>query len=168
MSKDWFILYTKPRAEKKLKKKFDELGLENYLPLITLKKRWSDRWKIIDTPLFPSYIFIKIDFSAEANLVLKNSNVVCFLNSEGRPATLNESDISFIKIFIEKYPEKIKIEEAEKIKVGKEIEIKNGVFTGMKGIIEKIKNKSYLILKLNSMNKSIRVEININDLGLSL
>ena len=59
--KDWFALYTKARAEKKLGLALDRLGIENYLPLISEKRQWSDRVKVIESPLFKSYIFVRIN-----------------------------------------------------------------------------------------------------------
>lgn len=58
--KEWFVIYTKPRCEKKIAQKLEALGIEVFCPLITTIKQWSDRKKKVEIPLFSSYIFLKI------------------------------------------------------------------------------------------------------------
>ena len=57
----WLVIYTKPRQEKKLAERLHHAGYTVYCPTQRMKKRWSDRWKWIEQPLFPSHIFIQID-----------------------------------------------------------------------------------------------------------
>ncbi len=162
--KSWYILYTKPRSEKKLNQELFELKIETYLPLISEKKKWSDRIKTILSPLFSSYLFVNIDYQNESRVVLKRNNALQFIHFEGKPAILKDEEIETIKLFLTEYPDKLKVEELEKISVGNEIEIKSGPFIGKKGIIEKIKNKTFLVLKLKSINKSLSIEVNLNEL----
>ncbi|MEM7183490.1 MAG: transcription termination/antitermination NusG family protein, partial [Spirochaetota bacterium] len=81
--KRWYALYTKPRAEKKLRDRLNMLKIENYLPVLIQKKKWSDRFKEIATPIFPSYIFVKINYQQEAVSVLKEPNAVLFVQFQG-------------------------------------------------------------------------------------
>ncbi|MCB1178171.1 MAG: UpxY family transcription antiterminator, partial [Leptospiraceae bacterium] len=87
-NKKWYALYTKPRAEKKLKLTLSQKNITNFLPILNLKKKWSDRYKIVETPIFSSYIFVKIDYNSEATLVLKDPNSVQFVLFEGKPAEI--------------------------------------------------------------------------------
>lgn len=168
MTRSWYILYTKPRAEKKLHEELLESNIDSYLPIITEKRKWSDRIKTIHSPLFSSYLFVKIDYQNESKSVLKKNHALQFIHFEGKPAILDEEEIEMIKIFLKEYPDKLKVEEMEKIQIGNEIEIKSGPFAGKKGIIEKIKNKTYLVLKLKTINKVLSVEVNLNELISSL
>ena len=56
----WYAVYTTSRAEKKVKQRLDESGIENYLPLRTEIRIWSDRKKKVSLPLIPGYIFVRI------------------------------------------------------------------------------------------------------------
>jgi Transcription termination factor nusG len=58
--KKWFVLYTKPRWEKKIHQLLDAKEIENYCPLNKVSKKWSDRMKIVEEPLFKSYVFVKV------------------------------------------------------------------------------------------------------------
>ena len=57
----WHALYVHSRAEKKVYERLVEMGFEAYLPLITKMKRWSDRMKKVEEPLFKSYLFVRSD-----------------------------------------------------------------------------------------------------------
>ena len=84
---NWYAVYTKPRAEKKLKEALEKKSIQNFLPLITEKKKWSDRQKLISVPLFASYVFVKIDYSQDSLRVLQEPQVVQFVQYNGKPAT---------------------------------------------------------------------------------
>jgi transcriptional antiterminator RfaH len=162
----WFILYTKPRTEKKIKEELDSLKIQNFLPLLKQKRKWSDRTKIIEIPMFASYIFVFIDYVQDSLKILSRPNSLQFIHFENKPATISEEEINMIELFLKEYPEKLQIQELNKIKIGNEIEIKDGPFAGKTGIIEKIKNKFFLILKIKSLQKEISVEVNLKELGI--
>lgn len=56
---NWNVLYTAPRAEKQVKERIEALGVECFLPLHRTPRVWSDRVKIVEVPLFNSYIFVR-------------------------------------------------------------------------------------------------------------
>lgn len=56
---NWYVLYTAPRAEKQVKERIDLLGVECWLPLHRTPRVWSDRVKIVEIPLFSSYVFVR-------------------------------------------------------------------------------------------------------------
>ena len=162
--KQWYILYTHPRMEKKLAKILELRQIEYYLPLLRLKKKWSDRFKLVVSPVFPSYIFIKMIFSETKNKVITLPGAHHFLTINHEPQTVAEDDLNMVKLFIEKYPESVKTQKEAILVPGKKIEIKHGYFKGYKGTITKIKNKARLCVQLPVGNVS--VEVNIDDLGL--
>ena len=56
----WYAVYTAPRAEKKVSERFVQEGIEHYLPIQTVKRRWSDRIKEVQVPVVNGYIFVRI------------------------------------------------------------------------------------------------------------
>jgi transcriptional antiterminator RfaH len=164
----WFAVYTKPRSEKKLKASLDKRGIQVYLPLLAQKKKWSDRWKIIETPLFSSYVFVKIVYSEDSLTVLKDPNSVFIVKFSGKPAIIEDDDIEMLEFFLKEFPDRLKIEEMEKLKPGKEVTIQRGPFAGRKAIVERIKNNVYIVLNLSAVGKSIRVELKKEDLDLGI
>ena len=55
---EWYAIYTKPRNEKKVAENLAAIGIESYCPIVTTLKQWSDRKKMVETPLIPSYVFV--------------------------------------------------------------------------------------------------------------
>jgi hypothetical protein len=56
----WYVLYTNPKAEKRVSEQLTKMGITNYCPLITKVKQWSDRKKKVEEPLFTSYVFVTL------------------------------------------------------------------------------------------------------------
>jgi transcription antitermination factor NusG len=162
----WFALYTNPRVEKKLYTYLQKYKIEAYLPLVKLKKKWSDRWRITEFPLFKSYIFVKIVFWEERVKVLGLPGSHHFVFSKGEPAIIPEEDLEVVRLFVENYPDKVKVELEENLKPGKKILITSGIFKGHKAEVEKVKSKATVIVKLPMMNQTAKLELDISELGI--
>jgi transcription antitermination factor NusG len=66
--KNWYALYTKPRWEKKIHKLLQQKGIESYCPLNKVRRKWSDRIKVVEEPLFKSYIFVRVEESLKTEV----------------------------------------------------------------------------------------------------
>lgn len=100
--KNWYALYTKSRCEKKVYGLLEEGGWEAYCPLNRTKKKWSDRVKWVEEPLFKSYVFVKIT-EEQKSKVREVSGVVNFLYWLGKPAIVKEKEINTIRMFLDEY-----------------------------------------------------------------
>jgi transcriptional antiterminator RfaH len=100
---NWFVLYTKPKNEKKVASALSLLGMQVYCPLITVVKQWSDRKKTIQQPLLSSYIFVKLE-EKDRSKVFDIPGVVRYLFWLGKPAIVRDFEINHIKELLqEKY-----------------------------------------------------------------
>ncbi|MEP6750653.1 MAG: UpxY family transcription antiterminator [Bacteroidota bacterium] len=100
--KNWLAVYTKPRWEKKIDQVLQERGIESYCPLNKVLRKWSDRMKMVEEPLFKSYVFVHINAAEEQEVRLTNG-VLNFVYWLGRPAVIRASDIDRIKRFLREY-----------------------------------------------------------------
>lgn len=140
----WYVVYTKPRWEKKIAQKLTENNIENYCPLNKLLKQWSDRKKIVLEPLFKGYVFIKIDEDKKWD-VKKIDGIINYVHWLGKPAKVRDTDIETIKRFLEEF-ENIDVEDNVH-SVGKNVIIKKGIFMNYKGIVlEVIGNKIKVLI----------------------
>ena len=71
----WYVIYTKPRNEKKVADRLKHLGIDVYCPMITMIKQWSDRKKKVQIPLLNSYVFVNLN-EKDRELVFQVSGVV--------------------------------------------------------------------------------------------
>jgi transcription antitermination factor NusG len=102
MEKKWYAVYTKPRWEKKVDKVLNEKGTESYCPLQKIQRQWSDRKKIVEEPLFKSYVFVRIADEEQTELRMVNG-VVNFVYWMGKPAIIKDKEIETIKKFLNDY-----------------------------------------------------------------
>ena len=102
MSRKWLAIYSRPRWEKKVNQLLREKGLESYCPLNKVRRKWSDRVKLVEEPLFKSYVFVKID-DDERTAVRMTPGVVNFVYWDGKPAVIKEKEINAIKRFLNEY-----------------------------------------------------------------
>src|SRR5580698_5536039 len=101
-NKKWYVIYTKPRWEKKVYSRLREKGLESYCPLNKVRKKWSDRLKIVEEPLFKSYVFIHISEEDIPQVRMVNG-VLNFVYWLGKPAIVRTTEIESIKKFLNEY-----------------------------------------------------------------
>ncbi|HYV55322.1 MAG TPA: UpxY family transcription antiterminator [Chitinophagaceae bacterium] len=101
-NKKWLAIYTRPRWEKKVNLLLQEKGVESYCPLNKVKRKWSDRVKIIEEPLFKSYVFVKVS-DEEKTTVRMTTGVMNFVYWNKKPAIIKEKEILTIKRFLDEY-----------------------------------------------------------------
>jgi transcription antitermination factor NusG len=137
-SKKWFAVYTRPRWEKKVHRLLEEKGIESYCPLNKVHRKWSDRIKIVDEPLFKSYVFVKVN-EEEKTLVRMTQGVVNFIYWLGKPAIIKEKEIETIKKFLNDHHD-VEVRAID-IKAGKKVMVQSGILMGKEGVVKKVLHK---------------------------
>lgn len=100
--KIWYAVYTKPRWEKKVHATMTTRGLESYCPLNKVRKQWSDRIKLVEEPLFKSYVFVHVP-EEDQTLVRMVDGVLNYVYWQGKPAVIKEKEIEDIRRFLNEY-----------------------------------------------------------------
>jgi transcriptional antiterminator RfaH len=159
MSKKWFAVYTRPRYEKKIEKYLTDRRIECYLPLLKTLRQWSDRKKWVVIPLFPSYIFVKVD-DHDYHEVLKCPGIVRYITFEGHAAELRDSQIENIKWILSS---DIKTEPLnENIPKGSIVEIIKGPLKGLLAEMIQYNNKKIIVVRFDQLDKSLEIIIPAN------
>ncbi len=153
--KKWYAVYTKPRWEKKVYKMLIDKGVVAYCPVNKVRKKWSDRYKIIEEPLFKSYVFVRIH-EDEFLKVRMVDGVLNFLYWCGQPAVVKDEEIDEIQTFLGEY-QMVELLPLDVIP-GQQVKVIKGVFTGLEGEVEKI-DKRYITLVINSIGYAIRAKL---------
>jgi transcription antitermination factor NusG len=154
----WYALYTCPRHEKVVELHLQARSLESYLPLYKSVRRWNDRQAMVELPLFPGYLFVRIPLSARMR-VLTVPGVVCLVSFRGQPSCVTDEEIQAIQTSVaeaaaEPYPYLAK---------GKFIRIASGPLKGLKGIVVRRKGKLRAVISIESIMKSFAVEVDATD-----
>lgn len=149
--KKWLAIYTRHRWEKKVFQILVNGGIEAYCPLNKIQRKWSDRVKIVEEPLFKSYVFVRI-LESEKSMVRTTNGVVNFVYWLGKPAILKDREIETIKKFLNDHDnilvEKFDLQPDEKIRIN------GGVFMDKEATVVGVSNN--------------RVKVVIDSIGFAL
>jgi transcription antitermination factor NusG len=160
LERNWHALYVRSRSEKKVLSQLEEMGIEAYLPLVTKIKKWSDRRKKIEEPLFKSYVFVRSN-AKEYLPILNVYGVLKFVTFEREAVVVPDNQIVAIKKFVEDYEhgEEYKMRNTEDLKVGQKVRIINGPMKNLVGTLETICNKRHLIVYIDVVGQYLPIHL---------
>lgn len=154
--KKWYLIRTNSKAEKKCCESLQLKGFEVYLPLQKVQRKWSDRIKTIEEPIFKGYLFVFTNVN-ERYEILNTPNVFQFVHFNGELAVVSKEEIKGLKNALSK---DISIEIIEEqIEVGEEVIITSGPFSGLFAKLVGVKNKYKLQIAIEAIGKAILIEI---------
>ncbi len=154
--KKWYALYTKPRWEKKIDTVLVKKGIETWCPLQKIERQWSDRKKIVEEPLFKSYIFVRIA-PTERTAVLSTDGILNFVHYLKKPAVIKDAEIDLIKKYLAEKDASIYILSQEGYAEETRIKVNHGVFMGNEGTVLRSGRKKVYV-KLESLGQVMVVE----------
>lgn len=153
--KKWIVVRSKPRSEKIAYDQLLEKGIEAYLPLLKERRKWSDRKKWVEFPLFSSYLFANIELK-NSIFVLQTHGVSSLVKFGEEIAIVQENIIKTIKLAIDGG---YQLTPTEYFIAGNEVEVIEGPMKGVKGIIVQLKGKDRLIIKIDAIQQALSINI---------
>lgn len=153
----WYAIYTKPRAEKKVFERFCEHGYDAYLPLVTSVREWSDRKKKVTSPLISGYVFVKINRELLFD-TLKVQGTLGVLRYLGKPAVIRDCEIDNLKILIGGGAELEKLNAAIFVK-GDLVDVVSGPFQGLRGVSVVVQGKQRIIVQVEAIDSQFVVNV---------
>lgn len=138
MNKKWYAVYTRPRWEKKVDQLLQKKGVESYCPLNKVRRKWSDRIKIVLEPLFKSYVFVKVN-DADKTEVRMTPGVRNFVYWNGKPAVIREKEIQTIQKFLNEY-KNVEVRKLD-LKLNDRVLIDAGPLMGQEGKVLELRKK---------------------------
>jgi transcription antitermination factor NusG len=154
---EWYAIRTRSRHEKMVSDQLEKQGIENFLPLIKRSRKWSDRVKEVELPLFSGYNFVRVSFTAEERLrVLKTHGVAGFVGVNGAGSAIPESQIEDIRTLL---ASKVAFEEQPYLKVGQRVRVRGGALDGIEGILSAHNDDRSLVISLEPIERSLSVRI---------
>ncbi|WP_341227040.1 UpxY family transcription antiterminator [uncultured Arcticibacterium sp.] len=130
---NWYVLYTKPRNEKMVAQRLQNIGLETYCPVLKTERKWSDRKKVVEEPLFKSYIFVRLEEHFR-NKVFAVPGVVRYLFWLEKPAIVKDREIAAIKNMLNDFEHSEIV--TEEFEANDRIKLKSGPLMDMEGRVE--------------------------------
>jgi transcription antitermination factor NusG len=151
----WFALQVRARYEQRVADHLDGKGYELFLPLYKCRKRWSDRVKEVEAPLFPGYLFCRLN-PHDRLPILKTPGVIQVVGSNRTPTAVDEHEIEAIHAIV---ASGIPNQPWPFLATGDRVRIESGPLSGLEGILVEFKGNHRLVLSVTLLQRSVAVEI---------
>jgi len=152
----WYAIYTRPRAEKLVYQRLLEEGVETFLPLQKTYRKWSDRKKLVEKPLLPSYLFVRTK-SKNYHHTYRIPGVVKFVSFEGKPVAIPQKQIDNLMLLVNS-DAKIEVT-SEDFARGDKVEVISGALIGLTGELIKIGKKNRVVIRIDRLDQNLLVKI---------
>ena len=151
----WFALQVRTRYEAGVADQLSRQGYDRFLPRYKLRKRWSDRIKEADAPLFPGYLFCR--FNPHDRLpILKTPGVIQIVGFKTGPAFVDEAEIRSIQTLV---AAGVPHQPWPFLAAGDRVRIESGPLLGLEGILTEVRRSYRLVLSVTLLQRSVAVEI---------
>jgi transcriptional antiterminator NusG len=153
----WFAVQTRPRHEKKVSAELQEKGVSAFLPLISSVRQWSDRKRVVEMPLFPQYVFVRIAQTLQTRVsVLRTNGVTNFVGTRGLGVPIPDEQIERVQTVV---THGIPAAPHAFLNVGKRIRIRGGALDGLQGILTAVNGDQTLVVSVELIQRSIAIRI---------
>jgi transcription antitermination factor NusG len=155
--RQWYAIRTRSRHEKMVAEQLERQGIESFLPLVKHSRKWSDRIKEVELPLFSGYNFVRVELSSRDRLrVLQTHGVAGFVGINGFGTAIPESQLQDIRTLL---TSKVPFEEQPFLRVGQRVRVRGGALDGVEGILSAQNEDRSLVISLEPIQRSLSVRI---------
>ncbi len=153
----WFAVQTRPRHEKVVAQEVRDRGVTTFLPLLREVRRWSDRRKVVELPLFSCYVFVKLVPRNDERLrVLRVNGALRFVGPHGMGIPIPDIQIQAVQTLLQ---EQLPFCSHPFLKIGQRVRIRGGAFDGVEGILVSRSGERTLVISLDAIQRSLSVRI---------
>lgn len=154
---NWYLIYTRPQQEKKIVSRLSEINVDTFLPLVKKVHQWNNRRKVIEAPLFPSYVFVNIKSATDFYNSKNIKGFVSYIKFNNQIAKVNQSVIDNLKIALNvcENPEVTRCG----FQLGQKVLIQKGPLEGLSCEIIKYNGKSKARVRVDLLSQDLLVDI---------
>jgi transcription antitermination factor NusG len=152
---EWYALQVHQQKEKVTAQLLQQKGFDPYLPTYLVKRHWCDRVKVLDRPLFPGYLFCRLDLSVRVP-ILTTPGVFSIVGSGKKPVAIPEKEIDAVARIVNST---VSAEPWPYIACGDRVTISTGPLRGVEGILTTIKNQFKVVVSITLLQRSVAVEV---------
>lgn len=153
----WKVIYVSSRAEKKVAERLQQEGIECYLPLKKELKQWSDRKKVVESPMISGYVFVKPN-ATQRDRVLQNQGVLNYVRYNGGDAQVREVEIEALRS-IEEKGYHVTGEFSLAFSKGDRVKIEYGPFKGLFGSVKADAKQHVFLIAIEGIGYTLTVKV---------
>lgn len=151
----WFAVQVVPRHESMVASLLAYKGYQQFLPTHQCRRKWCDRNKTVEVPLFPGYVFCRLTHQVTSGLVLTTPGVIRLVGFGGKPYSVPDAEIDAIRRLVLSSD----VMPAPYLKVGQKVQINNGPLAGIIGILVQVKNRRRIVVSIDLVMKSVSANV---------
>ncbi|QJB31626.1 transcription termination/antitermination NusG family protein [Chitinophaga oryzae] len=149
----WYLIYTVPRQERKVVSQLLEHGMESFSPTYSTVRQWNDRKKIVELPLFPSYVFVKLNSIEEFYYGQHVSGAASYVRFGKQFARMEQDQIDQIRM-VAKHGEDISVSE-ERFRDGQRLVITKGPLCGLSCEVVHVDQMKKILVRVDLLQRNI-------------
>lgn len=151
----WVLLAVRPRTERKVQAALAQVGIESFVPWRAVRRRWSDRIKVLRQNLLPGYVFCRATF-AERMLLMTQPGVKCVVSSGVAPVNIPDSEmIALCRVVSSNLP----VLSRPFLATGPLVRVERGPLAGIEGVLAQDYDACRVVLNIDALRRSIAVEV---------
>lgn len=151
----WFAVTVRPNHERTAAQALAAKGLEPFLPLYRARRRWTDRVKQLDLPLFGGYVFCRFE-RREKTRVLATPAVISVVGFGHEPASIPESEIESLRTLV---TSGLQLGPWPFLRVGQRVRIEAGPLAGVHGVLTQVKDAWRVVVSVELLRRAVAVEV---------
>lgn len=151
----WFALITMPRHEKVVAKGLRSSGVEAFLPLYRSRRRWSDRVKEVELPLFAGYVFARFEPAGRVG-ILRTPGVRAIVSFGKFPTPVPDHEIVALQNMV---ASGLPLEPWPFLRVGERVRLEGGPLDGLEGILVRVDRVWRVVVSVNLLQRSVAAEV---------
>jgi len=157
----WYAVHTRSHFEKRVARELHGKQLECFLPAVEERHQWKDRKKLVELPLFPGYVFVRIPDSQENRLkILQTNGTVRILGHGTELEPIPDHEISAIRTLI---ASKVPFLTQPFLREGAWVRVVRGPLRDVEGLLLQVKKQTRLVVSINLLSRSVSTEIDLRD-----
>ena len=161
----WYVVHTQANAENKATANLARQGFSTYLPRYVKRRRHARRVDLVAAPLFPRYLFVRIDMTVQRWRSIYSTIGVSRLVSNGDcPTPVPECVVSILKSR-ENASGLITLDQQPKFRVGDKVRVVEGAFSDCLGIYDGMSERERVEILLDLLGRKVRVFMNAGDIA---
>jgi transcription antitermination factor NusG len=158
----WFAVSTRSRQEKIAATMLGHISITSFLPILKQERQWSDRKQMVDLPLFPGYVFVRIASTNELQLrVVKVPGIVDFVRNRTGPVPIGEKEIEAVRAMI---THGVECSPFPFLKAGDRVRVVRGALAGMEGKLIRSGTQSKLVISIEMIQRSVAASVTEADI----
>jgi transcriptional antiterminator RfaH len=151
----WFAVQVKPRSEKMVASIAGNRGYDAFLPLQKVRRRWSDRIKLLELPLFPGYLFCRLNAAYRLPL-LTVPGVLGLVGVGKTPLPIQDSEIANIQAVV---TSGLWTEPCAFLESGQLVRLEEGPLAGLEGLYVESRSEHRIVVSVSLLRRSVAIEI---------